>query len=77
MNKVKRYVLHVAGCVDPYLVGPYASAKTRDAKAIKLRNEDEEDGVFWLNVDNKGNVLVGAYSGGFMEGQPDFPGSEG
>jgi hypothetical protein len=77
MKKVKRYVLHVWGCVDPYLVGPFTTAKKRDAKAKRLRNADEEDGVFWLNVDSKGKIELGAYSGGFMDGERGFPGSEG
>jgi len=79
----KRYVLHVVGCVDPSLVGPYLTAKSRDMKAKKLRNADEDgglfcsqNGIFWLNVTEKGEVTVGSYSGGFMDGIKGFNGSE-
>lgn len=49
----------------------------RDTKAKKLHNADEDDGVFWLNVTEKGEVTVGSFSGGFMEGIKGFNGSEG
>lgn len=77
---VKRYVLHVEGCVEPRLVGPYKTAKGRDTAARNLRNdgggENSQDGVFWLNVSDTGKVQVGAYTNGFMENEPGFPGSE-
>ena len=77
---IKRYVLHVQGCVEPHLAGPYRTAKSRDIVARKIRNEgggeNSNDGVFWLNLTD-GKIEVGAYSGGYMNGEPDFPGSEG
>jgi hypothetical protein len=80
MDSTKRFVLRVEGCVEPGIVGPYKTAKLRDAKARKIRNdsggENSNDGVFWLNVTDNGKVQVGAYSNGFMEGQRGFPGSE-
>lgn len=80
-TNIKRYVLIVEGCVEPSLAGPFKTAKARDSKARKIRNEsggeNSNDGVFWLNVSDKGKVQVGAYTNGFMEGEPDFLGSEG
>jgi len=32
----KRYVLHVVGCVDPSLVGPYLTAKSRDVNIPRI-----------------------------------------
>jgi len=77
-KSVKRYVLLVRGCVEPELVGPFASARYRDGAARRFNdsNGNGQHGVFWLNVKG-GNVQVGAYSNGFMERQPGFPGSEG
>lgn len=71
----KRFVLRIAGCVEPELIGPFKNAQTRDLKARKLRNAEEDDGIFWLNVTD-GEVSVGAYSGGFMEEIKGFTGSE-
>jgi hypothetical protein len=76
LKVVKRLVLLVEGCVEPSLVGPYKTAKARDTKARTLRNANEDDGVFWLNVLEGNHVEVGAYSGGFMEGKEGFLGSE-
>lgn len=70
-KKTERFVLRIAGGVEPELIGPFKNAQTRDAKARRVRNADEDDGVFWLNVTN-GEVSVGAYSGGFMDGLPGF-----
>jgi len=72
----KRYVLQVLGCVEPRLVGPYKTVRGRDTAARRLRNADQDDGVFWLNVTD-GKAHVGAYSGGFMDDKPGFEGSEG
>lgn len=69
MSKTKHYVLFVFGCIDPSLRGPYTSCDKRDEAAKKIRNsEGDENGVFWLDVTDKGKVSVGSYSGAFMEG---------
>jgi len=73
---MKRFVLQVEGGVEPMLVGPFKSAKKRDRSARKIRNANEEDGVFWLNVTSKGRVDLGAYTNGFMEDEEGFEGSE-
>lgn len=74
MSKSKLYVLHVEGCIEPSVKGPFKNCKARDAKAKKLRNADEDDGVFWLDVKD-GKPIVGSYSGGFMEGISGFYGT--
>lgn len=70
-NKVLRYVLVVRGFVEPEVRGPYATEHARDSAARSLRNADENNGVFWLNVQGE-DVKTGAYSNGFMEGLPGF-----
>jgi hypothetical protein len=79
MNKLtyratKHFVVHVVGCTDPELVGPYTTSRYRDNKARFIRNDkgNDEDGVFWLNVSNDGRVEIGAYSNGFIEGKKGF-----
>ena len=63
------YVVHVVGCTDPELVGPYTTRKYRDNKARFIRNDNtDEDAVFWLDVSSNGRVEIGAYSNAFMEG---------
>lgn len=63
------YVVHVVGCVDPELVGPYSSRHYRNKKARLIRNNNsDEDAIFWMNVSRGGQVKIGAYSNAFMEG---------
>lgn len=62
------YVVHVVGCTDPELVGPYTTKQYRNKKAKMIRNENsDEDAVFWLNVTNTGKVSIGPYTNAFME----------
>ena len=72
-NGTRRYVLHVVGCVDPLLAGPFLNAPERDAKARELRQKfPDSDAFFWLDVSPDGKPEIGAYSAGFMEGKPGF-----
>lgn len=61
--RAKFYNVPVWGSVEPSLDGPYATAELRDAEAKKINAEaDEEAGLFWLDIDNNGNPIVGAFS---------------
>ena len=65
-----RFILKIEGDVEPVLIGPYSDLE-RDVAAKAMRNaSDGEDGIFWLDLDN-GQVKVGSYSAGFMEGKND------
>jgi hypothetical protein len=66
MAKTNYYVLKIEGGVESELIGPYKTYKGRDNVARRLRNANEEDGIFWL--DQTGTKLTtGSYSNGFME----------
>ena len=65
---MKYYAIHVHGCIDPELKGPYSTCEIRNSAAKDLRNSDEEDVVFWLDITDNGRPRVGAYSNAFMEG---------
>lgn len=61
------YLINVFGCVEPEIVGPFATFEERDIAALNLRkDQDEADALFWLDVEN-GVPTTGAYSGGFFE----------
>jgi hypothetical protein len=68
----KHYVIHVVGGTEPELRGPYKTARIRDLAARRGRNGNEEDGIFWLNVEEGDELSIGTYSNGFMEGIKGF-----
>lgn len=61
------YMLFVAGDVSPELIGPFDSGEIRDNEARRLKHScGDKHGIFWLNVDDHGVPVVGAYSAGFL-----------
>lgn len=62
------YLIPVDGGIDPEVRGPFRSDGERDAAALKIREheQDENDVLFWLDVDPNGEPTIGAYSGGFF-----------
>jgi hypothetical protein len=58
----------VFGCVDPDMIGPFSSPEAQMEMAKKIHAEqDQDDGLFWLNIVD-GKPEIGAFSGGdFME----------
>ena len=64
---MKIYLLVVWGDIDPELI-ECKDVGERDRKAKELKGEHGDDnGMFMLSIDRKGNARVGAYSGGFFE----------
>ena len=65
----KYYLLDVHGCVEPHALGPYPTSAKRDeeARRVRRRQDDLEDALFWADVDEKGQLLVGAYMSGYFE----------
>lgn len=65
----KFYLLDVHGCVEPHALGPYATPEERDEEARRVcRMQDGlEDSLFWADVDQDGQLIVGAYMSGFFE----------
>jgi hypothetical protein len=73
--KPRHYVIHVIGCVEPQLRGPYETGRKRDLAARHLRNNignHEDDGYFSLDIDKTGKPTIDSYSNGFMEGLKGF-----
>jgi hypothetical protein len=80
MADEKFYIVLVVGCVEPELIGSFASAELRDetAKLIHANNDPEgqidfdpfEDGIFALDVTD-GIPHIWAYSGGFFMDDED------
>jgi hypothetical protein len=66
MNK-KYYLLEVEGGVEPIVRGPYRTELERDnaAKGIRL-SQEEDDGLFWADIDGTGGLTIGAYAAGFF-----------
>ena len=66
--KKKLYLLHIEGDVEPCLKGPYTTDRGRLLVARKIRRQTDEDGVYRLDTDSKGNPFVYSFSGGEIEG---------
>lgn len=67
-TKIKFYVLLCEGGVELSPHGPYKTYEERDKIAKRLRNKDEDNEAFWMDIDEDGGgVKTGSYSGGFME----------
>jgi len=68
---MKYYLIQMMGCIEPEKIGPFKSNKARDEVALELHESEgydrEEDSMFWMDVDSKGNIRAGAYSHGFFE----------
>jgi len=72
-SKKKQYqLLHVDGCVEPSLVSVvckvWSSLEKKLIKFIADGEYDEEDGLFYVVLDDKGRLInVCAFSGGYMD----------
>jgi hypothetical protein len=62
-----RYLLAVEGGVEPFVQGPYQTEHQRDqaAKVIR-RKQDEDDGLFWADIDEAAILTVGPYTAGLF-----------
>ena len=66
------YAIHVWGSVEPSLSAAFDTAEARDAEAKVIHAaSDEEDGVFWLDLDGE-HPRIGAYTGAFFEDDSDL-----
>ncbi len=63
----KYYLIEVGGGVEPFAQGPFETEEERDqiAKEIHAR-QDEDDCLFWADIDKRGAVSVGSYMAGFF-----------
>lgn len=61
---MKHYLLKMLGDVEPEVEGPF---ETDDmvlvaARAHRADDASENDGLYWAEVDDQGNLLVGAFA---------------
>ena len=61
------YLIEVDGGVEPFAQGPFGTEDERDeiAKEIRAR-QNENDYLFWANVDERGVLTVGSYMAAFF-----------
>lgn len=72
-GQTKYYLVPVVDGIEPELRGPYATEEERDAAAKRIRaeeqsGEDNDDCLFRLDIDEKGEPTIDTYSGGFFDG---------
>lgn len=68
-RKTQYYLIHVWGCVDPKLYGPYATPMKRDKQARFLRQQDtkEQNILFGMNLRAGKSPEIITYSNAFFE----------
>jgi len=69
-QRVKKtyYLIEVYGGVEPFTQGPYQTEDERDGVARQIHEtQDEDDSLFWADVEEAGKLTVGSYSAGFFE----------
>ena len=65
--KTTYYLIEVEGGVEPCVHGPYQTEEERDNAAKQIRNKQEDDdGLFMADVDEKGFLTVKSYVAGFF-----------
>lgn len=65
--QTKHYLIVVGGGVEPIAEGPFRTEDERDDIAKKIHaGQDEEDCLFWADVDDGGVLTVGSYIAGFF-----------
>ena len=65
--KKTRYLLSVEGGVEPSVQGHYQTEDERDHAAKQIRGrQEEDDGLFWADIDDAAVLTVGAYAAGFF-----------
>ena len=70
--EIKYYAVEIYRDVEPFLHGAYTSEARRDHQARKLRAKDDEgeNGIFWVNVTAGGDATVGFYSHAELDDNP-------
>jgi hypothetical protein len=61
------YLLVIEGGVEPFLRGPYQTEDERDNAAKQVRRScDEDDGLFYADIDETALLNVSAYTAAFF-----------
>lgn len=68
---MRYFLIIVTGDTEPELHGPFADEVTRDNAAIRHKREHgDDDGIFWLDINRRGDPESGAYASWFLAGFP-------
>ncbi len=63
----KYYLIEVADGIEPSAQGPFETEDERDKIAKDIRTGmDEDDCLFWADVDDRGVLTVGSYDAAFF-----------
>jgi len=61
------YLIEVEDGVEPFAQGPFETENERDEIAKEIHAAMEEDDcLFWADVDERGVLTVGSYMAGFL-----------
>lgn len=72
----KYYLIEVEGGVEAFARGPFQTEAEQDNAAKEIRaSQDEDDGLFWADVDERGELTVGSYMAGFFMDEPEGAGA--
>ena len=67
----KYYLIKVDDGVEPSAQGPFETEDERDEIASEVHVVmDEDDCLFWADVDKRGVLTVGSYIAGFFLAEP-------
>ena len=65
--KKNYYLVEVEGGVEPIVRGPYHTKHERENAAKQIRQmQQEDDSLFWADIDEAAVLTVGAYTAGFF-----------
>ena len=65
--ETKYYLIEVEGGVEPSAQGPFQTEDEHDEIAREIHAVmDEDDCLFWADVDERGILTVGSYMAGFF-----------
>ena len=61
------YLLAVEGGIEPSVQGPFQTEDERDHAVKQIhRGQEDDDGLFWADIDDAAVLTVGAYTAGFF-----------
>jgi hypothetical protein len=67
----KYYLIEVEGGVEAFTEGPFETEKVRDRMAKLIRpTQEDDDSLFWADVDERGALTVGSYKARFFFDDP-------
>jgi len=69
--ETKYYLIEVEAGVEAFARGPFQTEAEQDDAAKQSRAaQDDDDGLFWADVDEDGPLTVGSYMAGFFLVEP-------